>query len=933
MTAELGRADARDWSVIEAHPWCTVTPRAYPMPAQGWKLHVSATMLSAPVVLSRVCRVLAAAGSAFKFPARLDDYWALLEPHCSRAQAGKFVTVYPRDDAEAVRLAALLDEATLGLPGPVILSDRPYRAGGIVHYRYGAFGGYKVLGNDGCYEIRLRSPEGRFVLDERRPRFSPPAFATCPFETPAKAAGRPSPAAVTLNGRFVVREAVRHANRGGVYLAEDTATGRQVVIKEGRPHACADLGGRDARDRIALERSNLERLAETAAVPAVVDFFEQGGHVFLAEEFLPGLTLQRWSDGNAGPLGENGFGNAAAAVLPIARRLVGLLKAVHGRGHTFGDLSPGNVMLLPGGELRLVDLEHASVPGATVMVGGTKGYLAPELAGYVGAFRPAPDPSADLYGLGALLYFLSVAAHPDPPAAQVAPASQAPQDPSWTAAVAADNPTLALLLPLVEGLTAIGPERRWSLGRCERFLSGLVPDPALPDAATVPGPTLPDTTAVPGPALSDGAAPRRTDDLIDRLIGDGIGHLVSAVDGRDRGLSPWSDAADGIETDPCSVNGGAPGLLAVLTQATAVAQTAGAVAALSGWLRRRLEAEDAWPPGLYFGRSGAVWALHDAAEAIGDPGLARFAVRAAHRLPAEHPGPDLTHGLAGCGMAVLRVALGSHDPALREHATAVFRNLHDARSHLDGHPRWPTPEDFDSGLAGADHVGFAHGIAGIGTALLQASRVLNRRDWAVTVDGIARALYAYAEVDGDTAWWPTLRGAPETARPRRPHWCSGSSGVGSFLVRYWKATGDPLALDLARRAATAVHRTRRQSGTVPCHGLAGDGEFLLDMAAFTGDDRHHRQALDLAGCLVSRAAHHSGRLLVPGLDDRFSPTFLGGTAGTVAFLLRLRHRLPRLWMPDDAPGSPLPSRDGEDTGPHRAAPAIRKEVNDHVLRR
>ncbi|MFD8532765.1 hypothetical protein ACFV0L_35680 [Streptosporangium canum] len=130
VTAELGRASARKWSITDDGLWCKVTPDTYAIPDQGWKLHVSATMLSAPVVLSRVSRVLAGAGCAFKFPARLDDYWKFLEPHCSRAQAGKFITVYPRDDAESVRLAALLDEVTRGLPGPVILSDRPYRAGG-----------------------------------------------------------------------------------------------------------------------------------------------------------------------------------------------------------------------------------------------------------------------------------------------------------------------------------------------------------------------------------------------------------------------------------------------------------------------------------------------------------------------------------------------------------------------------------------------------------------------------------------------------------------------------------------------------------------------------------------------------------------------------------------------------------------------------------
>ncbi|MGW2221707.1 class III lanthionine synthetase LanKC N-terminal domain-containing protein [Nonomuraea sp. NPDC001684] len=43
------------------------------------------------------------------------------------------------DDEQFRRLAAELDRVTSGLPGPVILSDRPVRPGSLVHYRYGVF--------------------------------------------------------------------------------------------------------------------------------------------------------------------------------------------------------------------------------------------------------------------------------------------------------------------------------------------------------------------------------------------------------------------------------------------------------------------------------------------------------------------------------------------------------------------------------------------------------------------------------------------------------------------------------------------------------------------------------------------------------------------------------------------------------------------------
>ncbi|MFS1297532.1 class IV lanthionine synthetase LanL [Streptosporangium longisporum] len=999
--AEIGRAPARAWSIADEDFWCRIAPVGGVLPAQGWKLHVSATMLSAPVVLSRVVRVLSAEGCAFKFPARLDDYWELLMPHCPRAQAGKFVTVYPADDVEAARLAALLDEATWGLPGPAILSDRPWRPGGIVHYRYGTFGGHRVLGNDGFYELRIRTPEGRAIPDERLPRFSPPSFATSPFaafpaatsagpstpgistagastsgastsgistsgastsgvstsDDPAGGArpsgtrdgtgsgngngnGRPAPAAVMLNGRFVVREAVRHANRGGVYLARDDVSGAEVVIKEGRPHASSDLAGHDARSRLATERSRLKALAGTGLVPAVVDFFEQGGHVFLVEEHVPGTTLRRWSEENAGPVGHDGFGHGPAEILPIVRRLVEALRAVHACGYVFRDLSPDNVMILPGGDLRLIDPEHVAAPGEIVMIGGTPGYLAPELVPYGGRFRPAPGREADLFGLGGLVYFLAVGAGLELPEDGVTGPARGRRLLDHVAAVSASNPALALLRPLVEGLVT-EPERRWPLDRCTAYLAGLATDrtpppdhPPVADRTPVAGhasiadhPSAVDRAPVadrpPVRTVTDGGA----DGGVDDLVADGLAWLVETADTSGQGPSPWPGVQRGVEADPCSVNGGVPGILGVLTLASraphdtakaakaartakatetagpaGVAELAELAAGVTRWLRGRLAAEDLWPPGLYFGRSGAVWALYDAAEAAGDGETMDVALRAAARLPVAYPNSDVTHGLAGAGMAVLRLAVRSGDPVLRERAARTFENLHAARSYRRGQPRWPVPESFDSGLAGADHLGFAHGIAGIGTALLYGAVALDRPEWMATVREVAAALEEHADVDGDCAWWPTLAEEPRTLRPRRPHWCSGSSGIGSFLVRYWRATGEAGALRLARQAAVAAHRTRWQTGTVPCHGLPGEGEFLLDMAAFTGEDRYLRQAGDLAGCLRARAVSRSGRTLVPDPFSTVVPTFLGGTAGVVAFLLRLRHGHARPWMLDDVMG-------------------------------
>jgi hypothetical protein len=93
----------------------------------------------------------------------------------------------------------------------------------------------------------------------------------------------------------------------------------------------------------------------------------------------------------------------------------------------------------------------------------------------------------------------------------------------------------------------------------------------------------------------------------------------------------------------------------------------------------------------------------------------------------------------------------------------------------------------------------------------------------------------------------------------------------------------------------AVRRVTWQVTTAYCHGLAGDGHFLLDLA----EDRYQAVAEELAACLHAQAVRRDGRLLVPDEDGSTIHAGYGtGIAGVVDFLLRLRHGGPRPWMTD-----------------------------------
>ncbi|MGV9773604.1 class IV lanthionine synthetase LanL [Streptosporangium sp. NPDC003464] len=896
------------WEIRPGTPWTyvtPVTPAGSASRAQGWKLHVSATPLSAPLVLTRVVEVLGRHRCAFKFASDLEELVRLISRETGRGSVGKFVTVYPPDDPTAVVIAEELHAATYALPGPPVLSDRPYRPGSLVHYRYGVFSAPSELGNDGTYASRLTAPDGTRELDQRNAWYSPPAWATCPFESRQAPAAPAGP--VLLGDRFVVRRAIRHGAKGGVFLAEDRTGGGEVVVKQARPHLCASTDGRDVRDLLRHEAHMLELFAPLGVTARKVAFFEQDGNLFLAQELLAGTVLSAWVGEQRHVTSDR---DRHDTVLRLARSLVALVSTVHGQGYVLRDLTPNNIMVTPELECRLIDLELAAVPGTPVQRNFTLGYAAPE---QVSAPRhsPAPGAAVDLFALGATLYFLSTGSQPtlleDRP---LGARSRDRRLETLVSVVGAGDPVATALAPLLLGLMAEAPERRWELRRVEEFLAAA--------AAAAPAGT-PDAYRLGVPEQ-------------DRLLNDGIAHTLRTMspealaDPGTRG-SLWPTSGFGSNADPCAVQYGSAGVLSLFASVleTSALETSESETSESesesgravppasrdevrrglrqaaDWTARRLANEHRPSPGLYFGRAGIAWSLYEAGRALGDEALRGAGVETALALPVSWPNPDVCHGLAGTGLALLHLFRATGDTRFADRAGECADTLLKAARHTPGAVLWPVPDDFDSALAGAVHYGFAHGVAGVATFLLAAGTALGREDCLETAVTAGETLLAAAEYRDGAAWWPQ---SPDGG-DRIPHWCSGSSGVGTFLLRLHAATGDPRLREAAESAARAVHARRLVSGTAACHGLAGDGQFLLDLADLLDEPVYRERAEELAGVLWSRAVVRDGLLVVP--DEEGTAVTIGwntGLAGILDFLHRLRHGGPRPWMAD-APGGDL----------------------------
>lgn len=103
-----------------------------PWPDQGWKLHVSATSLSAIAVLEAALDVLLRDGARFKVLNSIRLLTAANNGLFGISEIGKFITVYPSDNSHAVRsafpvkVAILLQRVWVG--GPFRIGE-DYRKG------------------------------------------------------------------------------------------------------------------------------------------------------------------------------------------------------------------------------------------------------------------------------------------------------------------------------------------------------------------------------------------------------------------------------------------------------------------------------------------------------------------------------------------------------------------------------------------------------------------------------------------------------------------------------------------------------------------------------------------------------------------------------------------------------------------------------------
>ena len=195
-----------------------------------------------------------------------------------------------------------------------------------------------------------------------------------------------------LLGRYEVGRLLGAGGMAEVFEGRDRLLARRVAIKVPLSQHAHDP---EFAQRFRREAQAAASLSHPGVV-AVYDTGSENGTHFIVMEYVDGRTLKDVIRAEA-PL----YPDRAAE---ITADVCAALGAAHARGLVHRDVKPANIMLMPDGRVKLMDLGIARAAAGetltqTAAMLGTAQYLSPEQAQ-----GQAVDYRSDLYSLGCCLY-------------------------------------------------------------------------------------------------------------------------------------------------------------------------------------------------------------------------------------------------------------------------------------------------------------------------------------------------------------------------------------------------------------------------------------------------------------------------------------------------------------------------------------------------
>ena len=197
-----------------------------------------------------------------------------------------------------------------------------------------------------------------------------------------------------IKERYEIVELLGEGGMAFVYKAKDMQLKRMVAIKTLKPNYVEQTTFVERFKREAQTAANLNH-------PNIVQIFDWGieEEPYFVMEYIEGNTLTS--------IISNRKSISLSDVLFIGAQVANGLQAAHSQGLVHRDIKPGNIMITPGGKVKVTDFGIVSIQSEesditkTGSILGTASYISPEQAQ-----GKAVSVGSDLYSLGTVLYEL-----------------------------------------------------------------------------------------------------------------------------------------------------------------------------------------------------------------------------------------------------------------------------------------------------------------------------------------------------------------------------------------------------------------------------------------------------------------------------------------------------------------------------------------------
>lgn len=875
MSEEEGQAwDVRLGDATE-QTWLRFFHRTALLREQGWKLHVSADVSSAEKILRQTLPILLHEAVNFKMLALLKHLAFLNQGGGGISQVGKFITIYPDNDVQAVKLAQLLDVATCELAGPHVPSDHPLSLNSRVYYRFGGFKSSAFIQDlDGRTLPAIRSQEDQLVPDERLLTYHAPSGIIDPFIE----AGIAIDAMVfprLIGKRYCIIQAIAASVNHTLFMAADMEQGRACVIKGPGSAWYRNPFAADIRAMVRHEAELLAQLGSHPAIPSLYALLEQAGDLYLVMQDMEGETLEKYMTRRRkqGPL-------PLDQALTWARQLLDICVFLHEQGFVHADLKSSNVIVSAQEQLSLIDFGIARKIQTDLGWGlGTRGYASPQLQS-----RQLATVQDDIYSFGAILYFLFTGAEPslapDPNALLQRPLE----------VMRPDVP--ASLVSIVRRCLATESKDRYpSMRELGHALA------AINRSSTVNS-EQPNGTAVDVEKVSNHY--RHQASQLFKTLCATAESPVGTNELYWRSTHPH--ASNTVRRDIYVGNAGVVLTLAELAATEELDDCFRAkemLARAAHWLVATFSPEQHLAlAGLYTGEAGVGVALLRAGQVLQDEQLIERACAHGRLISAlPYSTPDIMNGSAG--RLRFHLLLWKETQASEHLQSALacgehLLGLHSRRE--DEGVAWTIPSGFGK-LSGDTFLGYAYGAAGIADALLDLYTVTGDHRFLPLIKGAGRWIQQKAIpvlADGSGLNWPISEKKPDLAGSS---WIYGVTGIGRFFLHAAQTNILPDVWDDTRKAARTVIKTARWTDPTQNHGLTGSIEFLLDMYQATGEYIYLQEAHAFAHILAAFAYQQDGHLVFSSdFPILFTPDYMLGYGGVALCFLRLSRpeRMPHL---------------------------------------